>query len=245
MSTFQTLTDQLRSIVILTGAGISAESGIRTFRASDGLWEDHRIEDVASPEGYWRDPALVHQFYNARRRQLLDGVEPNAGHYALAKLQREFPGTVTLVTQNIDNLHEQAGSHHVIHRHGELLKSRCSYSEKVWDCRNDLDTSSICQCCNIPGTLRPHVVWFGEMPLQMDVIYRELENCDLFISIGTSGNVYPAAGFFQVARQAGATTVELNLEASANAAEFDFQDYGPATEILPKFVGKLLSPRSN
>ena len=229
------------SIVILTGAGISAESGIRTFRASDGLWEEHRIEDVAAPEGFIRDPALVHSFYNARRRQLLSGVQPNAGHLAIARLQREFPGLVTLVTQNIDNLHELAGSPQVIHMHGELLKARCTRTDKVWPCTSDIDTASVCPCCNMPGTLRPHVVWFGEMPLQMDIIYRELENCDLFLSVGTSGNVYPAAGFFQVARQAGAATVELNLEASANAREFDYRDYGPATQILPRFVEQLLS----
>jgi len=231
------------SIVVLTGAGISAESGIRTFRASDGLWEDHHIEDVASPQGFIRNPGLVHNFYNMRRQQLLNGIQPNAGHKALARLQQSFPGTVTLVTQNIDNLHELAGSPEVIHMHGELLKSRCSRSNRQWPCDTDINNQSICPCCNLPGTLRPHVVWFGEMPLQMDVIYRELENCDLFLSIGTSGNVYPAAGFFQVARMAGAVTVELNLEASANAAEFDYRDYGPATEILPKFVEQLLSTR--
>jgi NAD-dependent deacetylase len=230
-----------KSIIILTGAGISAESGIRTFRASDGLWEDHRVEDVASPQGFQRDPALVHAFYNARRRQLLNGILPNAGHKALSRLQREFSGTVTLVTQNIDNLHELAGSPSVIHMHGELLKSRCSRSNKLWPCVEDISTDSICACCNMPGTLRPHVVWFGEMPLAMDIIYRELEMCDLFLSVGTSGNVYPAAGFFQVARQAGATTVELNLEASANAADFDYHAYGPATKILPEFVDKLLN----
>ena len=232
------------SIVVLTGAGISAESGIRTFRASDGLWEEHRIDDVASPEGYLRNPSLVHNFYNARRRQLLTGLQPNAGHIALARLQQEFPGTVTLVTQNIDNLHELAGSPQVWHMHGELLKSRCTRSDKTWPCDIDVDTGSVCTCCGLPGTLRPHVVWFGEMPLYMDLIYRELENCDLFISVGTSGNVYPAAGFFQVARQIGATTIELNLEASANAAEFDYRDYGPATQVLPKFVDALLAAQA-
>lgn len=229
-----------QSIVILTGAGISAESGIKTFRAADGLWENHRIEDVASPEGFERNPTLVHEFYNARREQLLSGIQPNAGHFALAELEKEFAGEFLLVTQNIDNLHELAGSNNVIHMHGELLKARCSRTDQIWQCEAPLHTGSICKCCNLPGTLRPHVVWFGEMPLQMDVIYKQLAQCDLFVSIGTSGNVYPAAGFFQVAEESGAFTVELNLEASANASQFHYQQYGPATQVLPGFVRKIL-----
>ncbi len=232
---------ELKSIVILTGAGISAESGIRTFRASDGLWEEHRVEDVASPEGFERDPALVHRFYNTRRQHLLSGIKPNAGHVALAKLAKEFSGRFTLVTQNIDNLHELAGNEEVIHMHGELLKSRCSHSNQIWDCRQDLDTASVCQCCHLSGTLRPHIVWFGEMPLAMNDIYQALESCDLFVSIGTSGNVYPAAGFFQIAKQAGAEAAEINLEPSANAEDFDFHRYGRATEVLPPFVEEILA----
>lgn len=230
-----------RSIVILTGAGISAESGIRTFRASDGLWEEHRIEDVASPEGFARNPVLVHEFYNARRRHLLGGVVPNAGHRALVHLEQAFEGEFLLVTQNIDNLHEQAGNHQIIHMHGELLKARCSQTEQLYACDQDLSTESVCACCNKAGNLRPHVVWFGEMPIGMDEIYTRLSQCDLFLSIGTSGNVYPAAGFFAVAHDAGATTVELNLEASANADQFDYHRHGLATEILPRFVEELLA----
>ncbi|TNE76050.1 MAG: NAD-dependent protein deacylase [Gammaproteobacteria bacterium] len=229
-----------QSIVVLTGAGISAESGIRTFRASDGLWEEHRIEDVASPEGFVRDPATVHRFYNLRRDQLLhQGVAPNPAHRALAEFENRFPGTFTLVTQNIDNLHEQAGSKKPLHMHGELLKIRCQHSGRIFECRDDTSTESICQCCGIPGQLRPHVVWFGEMPLYMDDIYRTLEQCDLFIAIGTSGNVYPAAGFFEVARTAGAHTVELNLEPSANGSRFDEQRYGLASVIVPAYLDEL------
>jgi len=230
-------TTPYQSIVVLTGAGISAESGIRTFRASHGLWEDHRIEDVASPEGFERDPDTVHRFYNLRRHQLLhENIAPNAAHKALADFEKRFNGTFTLVTQNIDNLHEQAGSHQPLHMHGELLKIRCSASGKIYDCLEDTATHSVCPCCGIPGQLRPHVVWFGEMPLYMDEIYRVLDQCDLFIAIGTSGNVYPAAGFFEIARTAGAHTVELNLEPSANGSRFEEQCYGMASEVVPQYL---------
>lgn len=231
-----------QSIVVLTGAGISAESGIRTFRASDGLWEEHRIEDVASPEGFLRDPVTVHHFYNLRREQLLhQGVIPNAAHRALATFEDQFSGRFTLVTQNIDNLHEQAGSQHPLHMHGELLKIRCQNSGEVFECKEDTYATSVCPCCGAPGNLRPHVVWFGEMPLYMDAIYGALDECDLFIAIGTSGNVYPAAGFYEVARAAGAHTVELNLEPSANGSRFHEQHYGLASDIVPAYL-KSLSP---
>ena len=179
-----------KHIVILTGAGISAESGIKTFRACDGLWEEHRVEDVATPEGYARDPALVQGFYNSRRHQLQQPqIHPNPAHYALARLERLLPGTVTLVTQNIDNLHECAGSKNLIHMHGELLKARCPESGQVIEWRGDLHQDQLCSCCQLPQPLRPHVVWFGEMPLGLDRIYSALAQCDLFISIGTSGAV--------------------------------------------------------
>ena len=227
------------SIVVLTGAGVSAESGIRTFRAADGLWEEHRIEDVATPEAFQRDPALVQRFYNTRRQQLLSGIEPNAAHRALAELEQHFDGDFTLVTQNIDDLHERAGSRNLLHMHGELLKSRCSDSGQIFSCTADLTTASVCPCCGRSGTLRPHIVWFGEMPLHMDEIEQALSRCDLFISIGTSGNVYPAAGFFRIAKACGAHTVELNLEPSNQGSQFDEQHYGPATTLVGDFLRGL------
>tara|TARA_R110002072_G_scaffold301164_1_gene480165 strand:- start:28569 stop:29300 length:732 start_codon:yes stop_codon:yes gene_type:complete len=235
-----------RSIVVLTGAGISAESGIPTFRAADGLWENHRVEDVATPEGFAANPLLVHDFYNRRRRQLQqDPVRPNPAHSALARLEyacSESPDhEFLLVTQNIDNLHERAGSTPV-HMHGELLKSRCSVSGLVFDQREDLGLDDICRCCQQPTNLRPHVVWFGEMPLAMTAITRALERCDLFIAIGTSGNVYPAAGFYQLAREHGAHTIELNLEATHS--DFNEQICGNASVTVPELVDRLLGRRS-
>ena len=230
-----------RNIVILTGAGISAESGIQTFRASDGLWHNHHIEDVATPEGFARNPALVHEFYNARRAQLHDpAVQPNAAHFALARLEREYAGNVLLVTQNVDNLHERAGSQNLIHMHGELNKIHCKRTQRVYEWEQDLSTQQVCQCCGKAGNLRPHIVWFGEIPLQMDEIYGALEHCGLFISIGTSGKVYPAAGFVQVARQMGAETVELNLDPSDTSNLFDRSISGLASKLVPEFVDKLL-----
>ncbi len=226
------------SIVVLTGAGISAESGIRTFRAAEGLWEDHRVEDVASPEGFARDPRLVHDFYNQRRRQLQrPEIQPNAAHLALADFERRFAGQFLLVTQNIDDLHERAGSHRLLHMHGEMLKIRCAYSERVFDNRGDVFPSSECRCCGRAGALRPNVVWFGEMPFHMDEIFAALHACDLFVAIGTSGHVYPAAGFYQAAASTGARTVELNLEPTG--AGFDEASYGPATEVVPRFFAKI------
>ncbi|KUJ83597.1 NAD-dependent protein deacylase [Microbulbifer flavimaris] len=231
-----------QQIVVLTGAGISAESGIRTFRGADGLWENHRLEDVATPEAFERDPELVQRFYNARRRQLLSGaVMPNAAHQALAELEAQFPGEFLLVTQNIDDLHERAGSQNLIHMHGELLKARCRITGDLFPVTDDLTTEMPCPCCNAPGNLRPHVVWFGEMPLQMERIYDALSACDLFISIGTSGNVYPAAGFVECANLAGAHTVELNLERSSVGDAFAEHWQGNASEIVTDYVRKLIS----
>ncbi|WP_255418359.1 MULTISPECIES: Sir2 family NAD+-dependent deacetylase [Photobacterium] len=230
-----------KNIVVLTGAGISAESGIRTFRAADGLWEEHRVEDVATPEGYQRDPELVQAFYNARRAQIENGsVAPNAAHYALAKLEAELDGTVMIVTQNIDNLHERAGSHNVIHMHGELLKARCCESGQTVEWQGDLHTSDHCHCCQIPAALRPDIVWFGEMPIGMDKIHDAIVKADLFIAIGTSGNVYPAAGFVHEAALQGAHTVELNLEPSNVGNEFEEKHYGKASELVPKFVDDII-----
>ena len=229
------------SIVVLTGAGISAESGIKTFRASDGLWENHKVEEVATPEGFQANPELVQRFYNERRKQLLSPeIKPNAAHQALSELESKFPGKVLVVTQNIDNLHEQAGTQNLIHMHGELLKMRCEFTEQVFDIRGDIEYATLCPCCNKPGRLRPHIVWFGEMPMKMDQIYRALMACDLFLSIGTSGHVYPAAGFVQQAKEAGAHTIEINLEPSVIESQFDEHLYGKAGETLPALVAELL-----
>lgn len=241
------MNSEVRHVVVLTGAGISAESGIRTFRGSDGLWEEHRIEDVATPEAFERDPALVHRFYNERRaahegtRPGTSMVQPNAGHLALARFERAFQGEFLLVTQNIDALHERAGSKNLLHMHGELLVMRCRKTGSTYPWTCDSSVESVCDCCGQKGFLRPHIVWFGEIPFFMPKIEAALLACDVFVSIGTSGNVYPAAGFSRLARAAGARTVELNLEPSANAAAFDEGYYGPGTEIIPRFFDKLLA----
>lgn len=228
-----------RNIVVLTGAGVSAESGIDTFRAADGLWENHRVEDVATPEAFVRNPELVQRFYNQRRAQLLSGIKPNAAHLALANFEAAFKGNFTLVTQNIDNLHEQAGSKNILHMHGELLKIRCQKTGKLFPCLKAIETSQPCPCCDETGNLRPHVVWFGEMPLYMDKIEQALSQCDMFISIGTSGNVYPAAGFYQLAKSYGADTVELNLEPSNHGSQFDQAIYGFASDVVPTFLSGI------
>ncbi|EOV9549164.1 Sir2 family NAD+-dependent deacetylase [Cronobacter sakazakii] len=228
-------------VVVLTGAGISAESGIRTFRAADGLWEEHRVEDVATPEGFARNPQLVQEFYNARRRQLQQPeIKPNAAHLALAWLEEALGDRFLLVTQNIDNLHERAGSKNVVHMHGELLKVRCSQSGQVLEWTGDVTPGDKCHCCQFPAPLRPHVVWFGEMPLGMDRIYEALARADVFIAIGTSGHVYPAAGFVHEAKLQGAHTVELNLEPSQVGSEFEEKHYGLASQVVPEYVEKLL-----
>ncbi|MBW2940021.1 Sir2 family NAD+-dependent deacetylase [Zhongshania aquimaris] len=229
-----------RRIVVLTGAGISAESGIKTFRAEDGLWEEHRVEDVATPEGFAADPELVQHFYNGRRAQLIsDAVKPNAAHIALAELEQIYGASLLLVTQNIDNLHERAGSQNIIHMHGELLKMRCAYTDKIYPIHTNIKVDDRCQCCGMRGALRPHVVWFGEMPLQMDEICDALDACDLFIAIGTSGNVYPAAGFVRQAALSGAHTMEINLEPSAVESAFAEHRYGLASAVVPALVAEL------
>jgi len=230
------------SIVILTGAGISKESGLSTFRDADGIWARVRVEDVATPQAFVRDEARVHGFYNARRRALLDpGVKPNDAHVALALLEANWTGgEVLLVTQNVDDLHERAGSRNIRHIHGELLKARCMACGIVAECTTDLAVASVCPACAAKGGLRPHIVWFGEVPLHMDEVQAKLAACDLFVSIGTSGNVYPAAGFVEIAAAAGARTVELNLEPSAGASAFAETRYGPATYVVPGFVAELL-----
>jgi len=230
------------NIVILTGAGISAESGIRTFRAADGLWENCRVEDVATPEGFIADPDFVQDFYNQRRSKLQEAsIKPNAAHQALGVLQRKFLGKITLITQNIDDLHERGGNHAVIHMHGELLKVRCTVSGHIVEHKGDIVTGDLCRCCATPAQLRPHIVWFGEMPLEMERIESAIEKSDLFIAIGTSGNVYPAAGFVQLATMYGAHTLEINLEPSAVENSFAEKRYGKATVEVPALVAELLA----
>ena len=226
------------NIVILTGAGISAESGIDTFRSAGGLWEQHRIEDVATPEGFARNPDLVLGFYDARR-EALSKVGPNPAHTALARLEREFTGNLLLVTQNVDDLHERGGCSQVLHMHGELKSALCTSCEvrSPWDA--PMSDRPACPVCQAP-TLRPDVVWFGEMPYQMERIYTALSQCDLFVSIGTSGAVYPAAGFVQEARGHGAETLELNLEPSEGSHFFSQARYGKAGELVPAWVDELL-----
>jgi NAD-dependent deacetylase len=229
------------SIFILTGAGISAELGLSTFRDKDGLWTKFPIEEVASIAGYERDPQRVLEFYNLRRGKLTS-AKPNAAHIALARLESawaERDGAVTICTQNIDDLHERAGSRRVIHMHGELNKVRCHDCGDVTLADGDLTLELGCAACGRTGGLRPHVVWFGEMPLEMETIYEVLAASDLFVSIGTSGAVYPAAGFVAAARSAGIRTLEINLEPSDNAALFDDGVYGKASETVPAWVAAL------
>ena len=229
------------SIVVLTGAGISAESGLATFRGAGGLWEGHRVERVATPEAFARDPELVHRFYNARRRGLLDpAIRPNAAHEALARLERDWPGEVLLVTQNVDDLHDRAGSRRLVHMHGELLRALCQACGMSADWRLDLGPGSVCPGCGVAGRLRPDIVWFGEMTYRTDEIYQALAGCVLFVAVGTSGQVYPAAGFVREALAAGACTVELNLEPSAVSGAFDERRYGLASGLVPAFVDELL-----
>ena len=226
-------------IVILTGAGISAESGLRTFRASDGLWEDHRIEDVATPEGFARDPALVHRFYNQRRAAAAAAL-PNAAHHALARLEAAGAHQVLVVTQNVDDLHERAGTRQLIHMHGTLTGALCAACDHRWPAPAEMQQTHACPACGRPAT-RPDIVWFGEMPYLMEQIWAALRAADLFVSIGTSGNVYPAAGFVADARHAGVPTLELNLEPSQGTRMFDEARHGPATQVVPAWVDQMLS----
>ncbi|MFN3587151.1 MAG: Sir2 family NAD+-dependent deacetylase [Moraxellaceae bacterium] len=232
-------------IVVLTGAGISAESGIRTFRASDGLWEDHRIEDVATPEAFSRNPALVQRFYNQRRAQLrAPSIQPNAAHRALAALEAALGDDFLLVTQNVDDLHERAGSRRLLHMHGELLSALCTRcgSRQRWT--DDILPDLPCPVCHTTGRLRPDIVWFGETPYHMEAIVTALSRCTLFVSIGTSGQVYPAAGFVREARAAGAHTLEINLEPSQVASAFDERREGKAGDVVPAWVDDVLAQRA-
>ena len=232
--------NDIRNIVILTGAGISAESGLKTFRAADGLWEGHRVEDVATPEAFARDPALVHEFYDARRARLGE-VEPNAAHVALARLDAEWPGELLIVTQNVDDLHERAGTKRLLHMHGEVLKGWCLACNARFGWAGDMGEEGMCPSCGTAGCVRPDIVWFGEMPYEMERIEAALMGADLFVSIGTSGAVYPAAGFVQTARYRGARTLEVNLEPSQGSIFFDERRYGRAGDEVPKWVEEILT----
>ena len=229
--------DPKATIVVLTGAGVSAESGLRTFRDAGGLWEGHRMEEVATPEAFARNPDLVQRFYDARRRQL-DAVEPNAAHAALARLERAWRGEVLLVTQNVDDLHQRAGSKRLIPMHGELRKARCLTCRRVAEWEGDLAPRPPCPACG-ERTLRPHIVWFGEEPLRLPAIFEAVDRCALFVAVGTSGVVYPAAGLV-ACTPPGARTVELNLEPGAATGAFKERRAGPATELVPAFVAELL-----
>ncbi|MEM6587248.1 MAG: NAD-dependent deacylase [Pseudomonadota bacterium] len=228
----------MEKIVILTGAGISAESGLGTFRDEGGLWAQHAIEDVATPEGFARNPQLVHDFYNARRAQAAQ-ASPNAAHHALARLEAEHAGEVLLITQNVDGLHEAAGSQNVLHMHGRLAGAMCNACDHRWTAPLVMSPNDPCPTCAAPAT-RPDVVWFGEFPYHPERTEEALAEADLFASIGTSGQVYPAAAFGQMARAMGAHTVELNLEPSAASRDFHDCRLGKASEIVPLWVDELL-----
>jgi len=230
--------DGIRNIVILTGAGISAESGLRTFRADDGLWEDHRVEDVASPEGFRRDPELVQRFYDARRANVM-AAEPNAAHRALGRLDDAWDGELLIVTQNIDDLHERGGAGRLLHMHGEALSAWCLACGARHRWTGTLLDEPPCPTCG-EAELRPDIVWFGEMPYGMDRIFAAIACADLFVSIGTSGAVYPAAGFVQQAKSAGARTLELNLEHSQGSHWFDESRLGAASALVPAWVEEML-----
>ena len=229
----------ISNIVVLTGAGVSAESGLSTFRGADGLWEGHRVEDVATPEAYRRDPALVHQFYDARRAKL-ETVEPNAAHEALARLDSEWPGEFLLVTQNVDDLHERAGSKRLIHMHGQNIRGWCLACDERFAWSGPMGEGASCPSCSAVGQMRPDIVWFGEMPYEMERIEDALRRCDLFVSIGTSGAVYPAAGFVQTALYCGARTLEINLEPSLGSYLFSETRLGKASVEVPTWVEELL-----
>lgn len=227
-------------IVILTGAGISAESGLKTFRDANGLWEGHQVEDIATPIAFGRNASLVHDFYNKRRRQLLT-VSPNKAHQSLAHLANNYNGSVHIITQNVDDLHERAGSINVLHMHGQLFRKKCVWCDDKQECRDDLGTSQDCEKCSRNGGMRPDIVWFGETPYHLEEIDDLLASAGTFISIGTSGQVYPAANFVVNAKKSGAKTIELNKESTHLSRQFHESRLGPATETVPQLVTELLA----
>ncbi len=236
------MTQQDSEIVVLTGAGISAESGLATFRSTDGLWNNHKVEDVATVEAFQRNPEYVHEFYNEMKPELLQ-AKPNPAHLCLTKLQQAFPGKVNIITQNIDTLHEKAGSTNVWHIHGQINQAVCLNCGHILETWSDVTTETVCPRCEIAGMMKPNIVFFGENLLYMDKVDRLLNRCGLFISVGTSGVVFPAAAFVQIAKQAGAETCEFNLERTSNNFYFDRHFFGPAGTTLPRFVDELIAAR--
>lgn len=228
-----------QNIVILTGAGISAESGLATFRASNGLWNNHPVEDVATIEAFERNPAYVHEFYNELKKELVK-AKPNPAHLAITKLQNEYPAQISVVTQNVDTLHEKAGNKNIYHIHGQINQAVCLNCGHILETFGDVDTETVCPHCHIAGMMKPNIVFFGENLLCMDMVDRLLANCDLFLSIGTSGVVFPAASFVQIAKYNNARTLEFNLEPTSNNYYFDKHIYGKAGTTLPAFVDELL-----
>lgn len=229
-----------KSIVVLTGAGISAESGLATFRSSNGLWNNHRVEDVATIEAFQRNPEFVHDFYNQMKPELL-AAKPNPAHLALTKLQDNYPAPVSIITQNVDTLHEKAKSRNIYHIHGQINQAVCLNCGHVLETWNDVTTETVCPQCSVAGMMKPNIVFFGENLLYMDKVERLLASCDLFISVGTSGVVFPAAAFVQTAKLYGAETYEFNLEKTSNNFYFDHHIFGKAGETLPPFVDELLA----
>ena len=230
------------NVVVLTGAGISKESGLSTFRDLDGIWANVDINDVATPTAFYNNSENVHDFHNTLRSKVLsDSVKPNAAHYALAKLEETWPENIQVITQNIDNLHERAGTENLIHMHGEILKARCTYCGWIRSCWTGLDSNDLCASCEMEAFMRPHVVWFGETPLDMPRIYSALDECDIFVSIGTSANVFPAAEFISlVKKRKTVRTIEINLERSEKTDEFTDARHGLASELVPIFVEEIL-----
>lgn len=229
-----------KNIFILTGAGISAESGLRTFREAAGLWNEYSVEDVASIEGYMRNPALVLNFYNSLKEDMKK-AEPNVAHRAITKLQKNYDGKINIITQNVDLLHEKSENENILHMHGQIEQYVCLNCRKVWETEESVYISTPCPYCGIDKKLKPHIVFFGEIPLYMEQIERMLMDCNLFISIGTSGVVYPAAGFVRLAKHYGAETIEFTLDGTENALHFDKSVFGKAGETFPLFVEKLLN----
>ncbi len=232
--------EKYHKIVFLTGAGISAESGLATFRSENGLWNNHRVEDVATIEAYWRNQDYVHDFYNNMKPELWN-AKPNAGHLAITKLQQEYPADVHIITQNVDTLHEKAKSKNVHHIHGQINQAVCMNCGHVIETWGDVSSETVCESCGVQGMMKPNIVFFGENLLYMDKVEELLRKADLFVSVGTSGVVFPAAGFVQTAKYYGADTIEFNLEPTSNNFYFDKHIMGKAGDTLPKFANELLS----